>query len=388
MSANRTPKQITPEPSAMNDQANNLAKAVELVRGLLCGADTTPAQKELIASCDAQLLKGLETLGSCMLDYTKPIENPPALLSIMGQPMLLRQDISVVFGRAGSRKTYFCAALAKAYLDNAQEGTITCTSNPGGKVLWIDTENPAHRCTKRVRAVTMVKNNDFVVFRMRGVYQIDRFNALKAAVMFYRPALVVVDGLADMVVDVNDLAECEKVVQELAVLCEQFDTHFICVIHANETDTTTSRARGHIGSVATRKVSTTFKVEVIRQAKGTDEASTIEIPKHNESLSVPRLVITLEDASAHDLRAIVEPDEGQQAYKPTRSEKAAVDAVHAFFNNRNEKTFKKAVIVEGIKEGNNVGSSAAYNYIKTAIEAGLLEPTPGQKDCLTYKGKP
>ncbi len=69
---------------------------------------------------------------------------------------------------------------------------------------------------------------------------------------------IIIDGIADLVVDVNDSAECNQIVAELHTLAIRYDCAIICVIHKNPG---TDKVRGHLGSQIERKAETNLSLD-------------------------------------------------------------------------------------------------------------------------------
>lgn len=72
---------------------------------------------------------------------------------------------------------------------------------------------------------------------------------------------VIIDGVADLVNDVNDAEECSQLVAELHRLAIHYDCPIICVIHRNEGEKADSTARGHLGKQFIRKAQTNLLME-------------------------------------------------------------------------------------------------------------------------------
>jgi hypothetical protein len=62
--------------------------------------------------------------------------------------------------------------------------------------------------------------------------------------------IVVIDGIADLQRNTNDLEESDALVAELMALSTRAGTHIICVLHTNPGS---DKARGHLGSSLQRK---------------------------------------------------------------------------------------------------------------------------------------
>lgn len=70
--------------------------------------------------------------------------------------------------------------------------------------------------------------------------------------------VVVIDGVADLVLDVNDAKECNELVAELHSLSIRYDCSVIVVLHLNPGS---DKARGHLGSQIERKAESNLKIE-------------------------------------------------------------------------------------------------------------------------------
>jgi hypothetical protein len=69
---------------------------------------------------------------------------------------------------------------------------------------------------------------------------------------------VIIDGVADLVLDVNDAEECNSLVAELHSAAIRYDCSIICVIHKNPGS---EKVRGHLGSQIERKAETNLSLE-------------------------------------------------------------------------------------------------------------------------------
>ena len=69
--------------------------------------------------------------------------------------------------------------------------------------------------------------------------------------------IIVIDGIADLQRDTNDLRESEALVGELMALSTVYNCHIICILHTNPGS---DKARGHLGSSLQRKAETVLFV--------------------------------------------------------------------------------------------------------------------------------
>ena len=73
-----------------------------------------------------------------------------------------------------------------------------------------------------------------------------------------RTGLVIIDGIADLVSDVNNLEESNKVVQKLMEWSANYNIHIITVIHSNFGS---DKPTGHLGSFLEKKQRHKYKLK-------------------------------------------------------------------------------------------------------------------------------
>ena len=77
--------------------------------------------------------------------------------------------------------------------------------------------------------------------------------------------LVLIDGVADLVSDVNDIKDGNECVRTLMRLSVEYDCHIMTVIHSNYGS---DKATGHLGSTLYKKCETAISLEKSTTHKG------------------------------------------------------------------------------------------------------------------------
>jgi hypothetical protein len=135
-------------------------------------------------------------------------------------------------------------------------------------VLWIDTEQSI-QSTKEIltdRIVPLVDMEEFPdslydIINIRMESWEERLKLVLGAIGWYRPDLVILDGIADEVANVNDPVESKMAVEKLLKAATIGKCCIACVIHENKSSMDSS-LRGWLGTVLTDKafeVYSTFK---------------------------------------------------------------------------------------------------------------------------------
>ncbi len=95
------------------------------------------------------------------------------------------------------------------------------------------------------------------VFQLKELDCEKRLQAIIESVEDYAPDLVIVDGVADLVHDINDMAESGRVVDALNNIAKE--SSVLCVLHTNPSSPE-GKSRGNLGTIIENKAEATFLV--------------------------------------------------------------------------------------------------------------------------------
>jgi hypothetical protein len=176
-------------------------------------------------------------------------------------------NFSFVQAPPKTKKTFFISLLASVYLGGSNKFGGTLKGHRDNKCLiHFDTEQGkfhAQRVFKRV--VDMNGGQDigcYHTFGLRTVGFKHRINFieyyLKEKIEENMVGLVVIDGIADLVSDVNSLEQSNEIAQKLMEWSQKFNCHIITVIHSNFG---TDKPTGHLGSILEKKTETQIQLE-------------------------------------------------------------------------------------------------------------------------------
>lgn len=213
-----------------------------------------------------------ERIAPFLVDITKPLVESKSLISINGKTVCSAGNISAVVGEAKSKKTFLTTALvasAFAYPYPDSEAFENVSYDMSLKVLWLDTEQGEAHVRKVIDRINRITGNNRAsntpdprlrVFALREIDPKHRLDVLRDALYTFGPDLVVIDGIADLQYDTNDLRESDALVGELMALSTNYNCHIICVLHTNPG---TDKARGHMGSSLQRKAESVLYVHKV-----------------------------------------------------------------------------------------------------------------------------
>ena len=195
---------------------------------------------------------------SVWLDVTQDIVEPTWLLKYQGVGFSPLGDIQVVRGMEGNGKSMLLTILMAAVL-SGECGGLTCDLKDT-RVLYVDTEqNMAstlfvqrrvhHLCRWRGKEA----NARFRVMMLREVEDLKDRNAyLWQAIEDFKPTAVFIDGVADLVSDINKFDECMVMVHKLMAEASRRFISIWSVLHVNYGS---QKMRGHLGTEIAHKVS-------------------------------------------------------------------------------------------------------------------------------------
>tara|TARA_R110000787_G_scaffold174297_1_gene286900 strand:+ start:640 stop:1473 length:834 start_codon:yes stop_codon:yes gene_type:complete len=222
------------------------------------------------------LMKFIED--DCFVNTQETIEYPPVALSFKEKliksksgdllfpiPLGTYGNLSVVSAPPKTKKTFFISLLASVYLSgsNIYGGQIK-GHRGNGHLVHFDTEQGLWHCQKVFKRVydmdSSINPNIYHTFGLRAISHKTRLEFIEyyLSQKINTPSLVIIDGIADLVSDVNSLSESNFVIQKLMEWSAKYNCHIINVIHQNYG---TAKMTGHLGSFLEKKCETHIELE-------------------------------------------------------------------------------------------------------------------------------
>jgi len=177
-------------------------------------------------------------------------------------------NFSFVQAPPKSKKTFFISLLSAVYLNGQLNGiSRDLKGNRDNKhLVHFDTEQGnfhAQMVFKRPIEMTGTITDKYHTLALRQYSAKDRVDLIE----FYLYdtldkkdiGLVIIDGIADLCSDVNNIEESNLVVQKLMKWTKELNCHIITVIHSNFG---TDKPTGHLGSALEKKAETQIQLEL------------------------------------------------------------------------------------------------------------------------------
>lgn len=193
---------------------------------------------------------------------------PPVCLEITDKmqsaTIATRGNFSAVIGKAKSKKTFLITMALATSIRNEEIQDKMKASLPVEKsrVVFFDTEQSRYHVHKVVKRVchlseTMTPDN-FDCYYLRSFTPNLRIEVIEHILSTTDGiGLVVIDGVRDLVKDINNPEEATSIVGNLMRWSEEKDIHIIVVLHQNKGD---NNARGHLGTEVINKAETVISV--------------------------------------------------------------------------------------------------------------------------------
>ncbi len=211
--------------------------------------------------------------------YINPEEEigyPPVAVS-MGEAVMNGKSYPVPIGTYGnfsfvqappkSKKTFFISLLGSVYLSGRNNFGGKLTGHRKDECLvHFDTEQGKFHAQKVFRRVLDMDSSEDVgcyhTFGLRTLSYKERLEFIEYYLynkLEKNAGLVIIDGIADLVSDVNNLEESNLVVQKVMKWSAELDCHIVTVIHSNFGS---DKPTGHLGSFLEKKTETQIQLEV------------------------------------------------------------------------------------------------------------------------------
>lgn len=222
-----------------------------------------------------------------LVNISEEIKEPPIAIScgevimttIKGNttytiPLATYGNFSFIQAPPKSMKTYFVSLLVSTYLKDSNKfsGHIKGLRDKR-RVIHFDTEQGRYHAQKVFRRPVDMNageiDDDYHTYALRKMSYTERIDfieyILTDKLQSKNIGLVVIDGIADLVSDVNNITESSEIVQRIMRWTAEHNCHIITVIHSNFGST---KPTGHLGSFLEKKTETQIQLEKNTQNKG------------------------------------------------------------------------------------------------------------------------
>jgi hypothetical protein len=206
-----------------------------------------------------------EIIKKSFIDVNIPIAKPPVILEInhgdelsnLYKRLITLGNISSITGKGKSKKTFLQSIMLACFAINDKFQFKFRATLPDNKrqLLQFDTEQgeyDTYLVARRIHDMAGGYQQHLGTFNLREYEPFDRIDIIFKAIDFYKNNLgfVAIDGIADLVNDINDVQESVKITSMLLACTKKYNIHISNIIHQNKND---NYATGHLGSSLIKK---------------------------------------------------------------------------------------------------------------------------------------
>lgn len=213
----------------------------------------------------------------CYIDPNEKIEHPPVALSFgehsyktkeglvtYPTPIGTYGNFSFIQAPPKHKKTFLVSLLSAAYLGGKSKRFVgDIKGHRDGRCLYhFDTEQGrfhAQKVFRRVLDMCELEDQCYSTFGLRARSHDERLDIIEYVLKNNKDVgVLVIDGVADLVSDVNNIEESNMVVGKIMKWTEMYQVHIITVIHTNYNS---NKPTGHLGSALEKKAETQIELQ-------------------------------------------------------------------------------------------------------------------------------
>lgn len=211
----------------------------------------------------------VEAFDRSLVRITDRFLEPPIMIKVCNSDSIIGTlgNFSASTGKAKSRKTFNVISLVASALSGKQilQYKVDVPVNRP-MVLYCDTEQSKFHCHRLLSRVyrladypTTEAHENLKFISLREYPTKERINIIEYALSKYadRIGLVIIDGIRDLVFDINNATEATEITGKLMKWSQELNIHIHTVLHLNKGDDNT---RGHLGTELNNKAESILQV--------------------------------------------------------------------------------------------------------------------------------
>ena len=293
-------------------------------------------------------------------------------------------NIMAIAAPMKSGKTWLMQIFATAMLRGEFMG-FRCPIEDA-RVLWFDTEQDRYDTMMILRRIqqlcgwqdTQADNPKLHIYSLRSMDKMDatesvpknRLMAIRAAVEYYRPTVVLIDGVRDLLDDFNDLKESNDLVQALMEMSADTECAIWNVLHVNPGS---DKMRGHLGTELQNKVTDIFSVT---KKKGADGSVLFEVEqtaaRHRD---IDGFSFRIDDSQKYSVPVLLRYEESAQVQEGWADELREI--IGKYMPKMGGMTYSS--LRKAIRAGEGLSTFKTEALLRDAQCIGVLEKIIGNK---------
>ena len=421
-------------------------EAYSLIEGVLSQKRQAPHAVNSLTGSDFDRMTPEECLAKSRVTASTLLSPMEPLLRLYGVPCLYRGELVAVCGKAKSGKTLFLSMMMACCLSRkvlalerhteTTDPTDGCSGSLRSKseenleenlskdatdmeplrVLWIDTEQ-SQQSTQDImvnRIIPLVRGHTesdvgghaetteitdssnpavgdidacLFAYNLRGMGFEKRRELVKAAIELVEADLVVIDGIKDLMTDINDAVQATAIIEQLMALAQHHRCCMVCVLHQNKSEAD-HNMRGSIGTELTNKAFEVYSCEYIADSDAFKVSQRLSRRDHIKRKLYYRLddkglpvdcEEPLEQPRDGNGRWTKVPRAAERGLSCEQLRKLFTDAMEG----RTQRPFGQLMAV-ALKRCGVVDAQSYYGYVKEAEELGIIHKVAHPETGVTW----
>jgi len=286
-----------------------------------------------------------------LIDLDEEIVDIEAIYSIGDVPVFSKGNISVITGKQKAGKGFFISLSVSEILRNNEDETVLICDTEQAKFHVI---KAAKRIPQLLECETSDIKDRLKVLKLRELSFEERTKVIEAAILELKPIFCVIDGVRDLLGDINNSKESSELVGKLMKLSTVCNNHICVILHTNKTN---DNARGHLGTELLNKSETIVSITKDRITKIMKVS-----PVDSRNIDFKEFSFKVNDCG---LPEFCEPPIKSKSTEKLESlfDELLPENVYLTHSDLQKKIMEKC----------NVKKTAAQNKIKEATEQGLIK---------------
>lgn len=210
-----------------------------------------------------------EKLPSIEIQNVPDEEEPSSLYTVNGVEVLHPQTVNFVTAQRKSGKSSFGGLLMAASASPEHQvlnGAVRCTDGPVS-ILYIDTEMPLRDVRRLLRRTMMTAGHHYDdlwnehnirCLSLKDFDETERKWLIELAIQQHRPQLLIIDGVADLILSINNEQESRALMAWLDYLACQYNCCVVGMLHLNFGS---AKIGGWTGTMASKKFTDSFTLK-------------------------------------------------------------------------------------------------------------------------------
>ena len=305
---------------------------------------------------------------------TPETDLPPMqpLFRMFDVPCFYRGELVADCGKAKSGKTYFLSILMAACL--------TQKALALERIVHTGIIPLSEKSVQSVESVCDI-NNTFYAFNLRGLGFEKRGKMVNVAIRTIKPDICIIDGIKDLMTDINDAVQATRIMEQLMALAKEFNCSIVCVLHLNKSEQDRNM-RGSIGTELTNKAFEVFQCEMISEKDKTDTFKVTQTYSRKQKMK-QKFYYRINDEGlpewCPDYQEQPRDDQGRWMSPkdtPGSSEEVKSDMdLHKLFTTamegRNQRPFGEVMAIS-LKKCGVIDAKAYYHYLDLAVQQKIV----------------